>query len=362
MSERQAARFLRDELSDAGATGAPPSPEARARAIAAMQAALHARTRRKLTRRWTAAAVAVAAMAATVIGVRQRAFLHEPPLASAPAAPKVELPAPRVVLHRVAGATDVVVSGVPAADGQAIATDSRVVTPPDAAATLDFPTGTHVLLDGRTDVVVHGEGSVQTLRLTAGSLDLQVAKLAADQRFLVSTPDAEVEVRGTHFRVSVVPPDPACGGGTVTRVAVSEGVVEVRHAEKQARLLPQDQWPNGCRPPADPAEKDSSPARASPPRAPSSSDSSSLAEQNAVFGRAVDTMRSGDTRTALVAFERFVAKYPNSTLAESASAYRMRLLRPIAPALAASAAKQYLARYPKGFARDEAEETIAEVP
>jgi hypothetical protein len=81
-----------------------------------------------------------------------------------------------------------------------------------------------------------------------------------------------------------------------------------------------------------------------------------------VFGRAVDTMRSGDTRGALAAFERFVAKYPNSTLAESASVYRMRLLRPIAPAVAASAARQYLARYPKGFARDEAEETIAGAP
>ena len=361
MSERHAARFLRDELTHASATGAPTSPEARARAITAMQAALHARTRRKRMQRWAAAAVAVAAMVAAAIGARPHAFVHEQAVASMPAATTAELPAPRVVLHRVAGDANVVVSGVAAADGQAIDADSRVVTPPDAAAALDFPTGTHVLLDGRTDVVVHGEGSVQTLRLAVGSLDLQVAKLAAAQRFLVITPDAEVEVRGTRFRVSVVPPDPACGGGTVTRVAVSEGVVEVRHAGQQARLLAGDLWPNGCRQPAGLAKKDSSQARASTPRAPASSDTSSLAEQNAVFGRAVDTMRSGDTRTALVAFERFVAKYPNSTLAESASAYRMRLLRPIAPTLAVSAAEQYLARYPRGFARAEAEETVAEV-
>ena len=362
MSERQAARFLRDGLSDAGTAGAPPSPEARALAIAAMQAALHARTRRKRTERWAAAAVAVAAMVTVAVGVRQYAFVREPLVASVPAAKTVDRPAPHVVVHRVAGETNVVVSGVPAADGQAIGTDSRVVTPPDAVAALDFPTGTHVLLDGQTDVVVRGEGSVQMLRLTAGSLDLQVAKLAADQRFLVTTPDAEVEVRGTHFRVSVVAPDPTCGEWALTRVAVSEGVVEVRHAGRHARLLAGDLWPNGCRLPAAPAQQDAPQPRAPAPRAPSASDGSSLAEQNAVFGRAVDTMRSGDTRGAIVAFERFVAKYPNSTLAESAFAYRMRLLRPIAPTLAASAARQYLARYPKGFARDEAEETLGEVP
>jgi hypothetical protein len=48
-------------------------------------------------------------------------------------------------------------------------------------------------------MTVGGEGSTQAFRLEAGSLDLKVAKLQDKQRFLVDTPNIEVEVRGTQF-------------------------------------------------------------------------------------------------------------------------------------------------------------------
>ena len=71
--------------------------------------------------------------------------------------------------------------------------------------------------------------------LEAGSLFAKVAKLTADERFVVATPDAEVEVRGTAFRVTIVPADRACEDGSPTRLEVTEGVVVVRHAGVEHR-------------------------------------------------------------------------------------------------------------------------------
>lgn len=211
----------------------------------------------------------------------------------------------------------------------------------------------------------------QLVRLDAGSIELHVAKLAADRRFEVRTPDAEVEVRGTRFTVAIAPPDGQCGGGTVTRVVVTEGVVAVRFRGVEARVAAGEQWPGGCirtasvaalaavtsrrvvqsAPLAAPVER---PSLAPPPPP-----SSTLGEQNDRFAEAVAARRRGDAQAAVAAFDRFLSRYPSSPLVESATVERVRALAAIDPSRAASAARAYLAGYPEGFARAEAEAIVA---
>jgi hypothetical protein len=222
---------------------------------------------------------------------------------------------------------------------------------------LAFATGTDVALGEAADMTIADEGATQALRLDHGSIDLHVAKLSADQRFLVETPDAEVEVRGTAFRVSLVPPDATCGSGTPTRVAVSEGVVVVRHAGIESRVEAGQQWPSWCMQAS--AVASAHPSSGSPATrgstAPAPAPASSLGEQNDMFADAMAAKRRGDAGEAIAAFDRFLARYPASQLAESAMVERMRLLRGADPGRAPTAARQYLGRYPNGFARAEAE-------
>jgi len=70
----------------------------------------------------------------------------------------------------------------------------------------------------------------------------------------------------------------------------------------------------------------------------------------------------GDVSGAVVAFDRLLAKYPAGLDAESAFVERMRLLRATASGRAIATARQYLARYPTGFARTEAETIVAGLP
>ncbi len=75
----------------------------------------------------------------------------------------------------------------------------------------------------------------EIVTLSEGALDLTVRPLSATERFLVRTPDAEVEVRGTAFRVEVL-------AGTIRRVAVTEGTVELRYAGFSAKIPAGGVW------------------------------------------------------------------------------------------------------------------------
>jgi TolA-binding protein len=80
-----------------------------------------------------------------------------------------------------------------------------------------------------------------------------------------------------------------------------------------------------------------------------------LAAQNDLFLSAVRARRAGQNARALALFERFMRDYPDASLFESALVHKMRLLAATSDFAAASAsARQYLARFPDGFARDEA--------
>jgi hypothetical protein len=366
---------------------AAPASEARARAIAVVARAITARRRRRRVAGWATAFASVAAVAAAALGVgRVWVQGHRSPPASATGVVDAQ-----IVAHPVGAGARIVLSGAQAslAEGAALRSGGRVITPANGGVSLLFSTGTSAVLGAWGDLTVIGDGAAQVVRLDSGSVDLHVAKLGVGQRFLVDTPDAEVEVRGTRFRVSVVPADPSCGRGTWTRVVVTEGVVEVRHAGAEARVAAGEQWPTDC---GRTASVDGRPARtgsggtsaasaaawskpavgpavgpAVAPSAPAAraagpSAESTLGAQNNLFAQAVAAKRGGDVPGAIAILDRFLARYPASPLTESVMVERIRLLRSADPALAASAAAQYLGRYPNGFARAEAESMVVEAP
>jgi ferric-dicitrate binding protein FerR (iron transport regulator) len=339
----------------------PPEADARARAISAIAGALAARTRRRRIARWSAGLSAAAAVAAAALGLSHHLARREIVASPSPTRPA---PPVQIVAHAVSGAT-VLSSGAPAplAEESAVPQGSRLITPANGRATLAFSTGTNVVVGEGADMTLGGDGARQVLRLSTGWIDLHVAKLAADQRFVVGTADAEVEVRGTQFHVSIVRPDPACGHGTPTRVAVTEGVVVVRHDGTEDRVAAGEVWPTGC---ARGGGVASGPeGRLGPQGIPAAAvgPASTLAEQNDLYARAIAARNAGDVRGALVSFRHFLAKYPGSALAgEAAHAEIMRLLERVSPSQAVGAARQYLAAYPDGPARNEAERIVSDVP
>lgn len=345
----------------------PPAPEDRARAIAAVQHAIEHRARARRRARWIAGLAAAAAAVAVAGGiahqvVRSRAVAST--TAPAPISAVASAGEVHIVGHAVAGSASVASAGrlMPLIDGRPLATGDHVATGHGGRVLLAFSTGTSALVQEDAEVAVDALGASEQLRLDSGSIELHVAKQAPDERFVVRTPDAEVEVRGTRFRVSIVPADTSCGGGTVTRVAVFEGVVVVRHAGTEARLAAGEQWPGSC---AVASESAASAPAAPPPAshtAPAASGGSTLSEQNDLFARAMAAKRRHDDATALAGFDRLLARYPRSPLAENAAVERMRLLRDTDPVRAARAARAYLATYPNGFARGEAQAIAAKSP
>jgi outer membrane protein assembly factor BamD (BamD/ComL family) len=86
---------------------------------------------------------------------------------------------------------------------------------------------------------------------------------------------------------------------------------------------------------------------------------SQLAEQNDLYASAIAARERGDSAAAIALFERLVLKYPAAPLAESAWAERMKIFATTDPRRAIDAAREYLARYPVGFARADAETILS---
>ncbi len=368
-----AAAFLRTQRDALPAT--PPHREVRAQAILALQEELAKRARARKRARWVFGAVAAAAAVAITGGGMLALHMHHASslAASAPSTPKPAATV-AVIAHPTGDVTVVGGDGKPEAltDGSLLRAGSHVVARSHGRVVLSFATGTQLTAEDGGDVTVMENGSVQRLLLASGSLQAKVHKLGPHQRFLVSTPDAEVEVRGTQFRVSVVGADPSCGGGTRTRVVVTEGVVSVRSHGEEARVPAGSSWPPGCvartavgstaTAPTELAESTSPRPKAvpRPGNAASQASRSTLTEENDLFGKAVAARQRGDAPGAVAAWSTFIAKYPSSPLAESAAVERMKTLRGVDRARASAAARQYLDEYPSGFARAEAQAILAE--
>jgi FecR protein len=340
---------------EGGAPPAPPTLEHRERAIAVVAAALHARRRRRRVVRWSLVAAAAALLVGTVSTARLVAHLTGDAVPVASRAPGIQ-----IVAKSVGDGASVVVSGAPAplAEGHTVPAVSRLVTPANGRATLAFSTGTSVILGEGTDLTVNAEGPMQLLRLGTGFVDLHVAKLTAAQRFVVATSDSEVEVRGTQFRVSLAQPDVACGGGTTTRVSVTEGVVVVRHAGVESRVAAGETWPCAMSTTSGLNGDDLlKPATAGHGAAPSV-----LSEMNALYEQAMSAKHRGDAHAGIAALTQLLQKYPSSQLAEGATVERMRMLKSVSPAHSVREAKRYLSSYPNGYARSEAEAIVAGTP
>jgi hypothetical protein len=346
----------------------PPRESERAEAIRLIEQAILQKARRKRRVRWAYAggvALAVAASAALLLRAPQRAVALASPVVVA-----VGQPTGSGVRLLTSTGSEPLLSGSPLPPG------GRLVADANGGAALHLSTGTEIAIEHNANLTFNDAGPTEQFVLSEGSIHAHVAKLAAGQRFIVSTPDAEVEVRGTRFTVGIVDADASCGAGTRTRVAVSEGVVEVRSGGLSSFVHPGESWPAHCSAGTATVAKTEEPGRtSSAPRAatpggalrgsaPSASVepvtvASRLAEQNDLFAQGVAARRSGDSARAISAFDTLLSRYPSSALAESATAERMRALAKANPMAAQRAAKEYLARYSQGFARRDAEAILA---
>jgi ferric-dicitrate binding protein FerR (iron transport regulator) len=361
-----------------------PSREVRARTIAAMEAALRARTVKRRRSTWIArTAIAAGVLFVLFGGQRIYASMH----AHATNSPEIAATA-RVLGGRTTALRD----GHEIPFQGKLASGDRVTTQQGAQAEIALSTGTSLVLRSSSELTLTKMEKVQTFTLGTGAVNARVAKLHEGERFLVRTADAEVEVRGTVFEVSLEKPDPACGNGTPTRVRVSEGVVVVRKGGVEARVAAGEQWPTGCASVAAPEEKPAAavvtkapeaaatvpvklevpppsvavavapkPSVAAPPSAsvPAPPIADGLATKNDVFAAALRAKSQGQLHTALAGFDSYLSKYPDGELVENATAQRMNILSKIDPPRGIVAAKQYLARFPNGFAREEAEAIVA---
>jgi len=358
----------------------PPgsAPGDRARGILTIERALLARTRRRRLIGGLAACAAVAAAASLPLALRTLGGTR---------------PVDSEISINVspAGQGAAIRSGdraIPLPQRTELASGQRIETPADGGASLRLSTGTSMDISGRTSFQVDSQGATERFSLLRGEVTAHVAKLAAGQRFIIVTPDAEVEVRGTRFTTRVLDDAQACGAGARTRLEVSEGLVEVRAGGRVTNVAAGQIWPPDCAPrategadahrplpapapaaassslslngqpgsesshPHAPRHAGQSPAALSAPDAPDGA--TLLRQQNDLFAEAVALRRQGDVPGALRAQQELLTRFPDSPLAENALAERMRLLAAHGDARARAAAERYLARFPRGFAVEDA--------
>jgi hypothetical protein len=389
---RSYADMVSDLLRD-DSTPPPRFPSDRQKLVNAVERGLRSRQRRQQMIRWSLSASAAAAVLVLVIGGKTllspyaptRLPIHDGTMASA-GVRVVGVPDQQgAIMVGGAGAQPVsVVEGMPLPKG------FRLVAPPAGEVRIGAARGTTLALEGGGELAISEASIMQRYELKVGAVRARVAKLLPGERFIIATSDAEVEVHGTAFRVAVVPADPACGGGTITRVAVTEGVVSVRRAGVEVRITPGHVWPESCeaaaaaqpvpaaggrargrggaarsvalRTPAPVVATRPELAAEAPAEAPVMPSTpltrSELAAQNDLFASALRAKRRGQGSQAIRIFERLTRQYPTGPLAESAVVQRMKLLVVIDTVAARRAASDYLSRYPSGFARVEAHQII----
>jgi hypothetical protein len=204
------------------------------------------------------------------------------------------------------------------------------------------------------------DGGYERVRLDDGKVTVHVRPQLANERFVVSVPDGEIEVRGTTFEVTVA-------SGRTTAVRVSDGTVELRLLGFAVRRIgPDEAWPEAsaaaperpapAAPPASPgpsttAHRD---APGAPPAATASRSTNNDAETTA-YSEAMRLLSSGQNDQAAAALRAFVVAYPGAAEAEDATFLEAVALARAGRADAAGlAAEHHLAAYPSSFHRKEA--------
>src|SRR3569623_1488408 len=221
-----AAMLLR-RARDRGAEAAPERDPARL--VPAARLALAQRRSRLMFRKVGLAAVGLAAAAAVALAAGP--WLHRGPVSGTPASRS----SPHVFAILDTPASPVA--------GEVLGTGITLQAPPEAPVRIGSADGTMLTLEARGELSVVEQSATRRFALHKGAVRARVAHLHAGERFLIATADAEVEVHGTVFRVSLADGDPGCEDGRRTRVAVSEGVVSVRAGGRETLVAAGDVWP-----------------------------------------------------------------------------------------------------------------------
>ncbi|MEO7328756.1 MAG: FecR domain-containing protein [Minicystis sp.] len=253
-------------------------------------------------------------------------------------------------------------------DPQRSPSPGSVAAPTSSTASPNARTTTTILPEGPAQFTRSTIDETEIVTLSRGTLQLAVRHLARGERFLVKTEDAEVEVRGTVFRVEAI-------DDRLHLVSVREGKVEVRFHGRVFLVTEGERWD---RPPEPSAalpdltgEASAAPAPSAPlvpasprlaARPPAPKAKSTIDDGSPQLNEGVALIARGDYGAAAERLEAFEKSHPGDDRAEDAAfLVIVAMQRAGRRAEAAAAAKRYLIRYPAGYRHAEAE-AIADAP
>lgn len=304
----------------------PDSPEARARTVAAMEAALSAAAPAP-RQRWP---LLVAAAAAVLLGGGLWWSLR-----------------PASIAHVIASS-----GALPVGRGLA---DATLVESGPGSLSLELPRRVTVHLARDTSLQLRDEGARVLVR--RGEVAAEVTAL--DSPFVLEAGDTMVATRGARVRVK---PGAGCDGRA--QVEVAQGSVLVNGS---ALVNAGESWPR-CVPepraqplaPSLPAPAPTPvPRPAEPPHKPAPDDR--LARQNELYLQAVTLHQAGEVDAAVRKLD-VILQDARSPLAEAALTHKMKWLTDVDRVRARAAAREYLERFPMGFGRADAETLVLEKP
>lgn len=211
-------------------------------------------------------------------------------------------------------------------------------------------------------------GPREIVSLAAGSLDISVNRHGSARRLFVKLPDGELEDEGTVFTVTVAREH-------TQKVSVTQGSVALRLAGQPERHLVAGETfeaPNASMLARGDSSAPAADAGHATPRRPDPAPGSTASSGHTVksgtepdacagaprFEDCVDTFKRGEYAAAAEALGRYTATCGHH--AEDATYLRMvSLARAGRTTEAATLARSYLARFPEGFRRKEAERLAA---
>ena len=226
-------------------------------------------------------------------------------------------------------------------------------------------TVTTVVPEGEARFVRATDGGTEIVTLESGAIDLSVRHLSAGERFFVKTGDAEVEVRGTVFRVEAA-------DNRLQSVAVVEGTVEVRFRGRAVLLTADERWDRPAdAPPNAPSTVPVEAPAAAPGRAPlvaATAKRGSASPRPVASARppaedgfieGMGMMERGDYGAASRRLEAFSKGNTSDDRAEDAAfLVILALQRAGRSGEAVAAARGYLGTYPAGYRRAEAQAIV----